>query len=389
MQSIMILGGETGSALGVVRSLGRRGIPIFVGGCYSRPLSGYSKYAKHRFRYAVKLEEAHQQVMETIKRWHPDVLLPVMDHAWSLVYARFDDYAKHTKIIPCPDAALRSEVNDKSRLAKIANEHGVLTPKTLRLRSLDETLSLRDELPYPLLLKPVQGSSGSGIHKVRDPKELEDALREWETIPLIQEFVEGEDLELTILAAHGNALAGSAYLGLRNYPLPYGPPVAARTIHDERLMAVGTKLLRSLKYHGVAHLDFRRDRRDGEPKLLDFNTRLAGTNEISTCTGVDFAWLLYRMATAQKVEPHFDYEIDVEFRWLLLGEIRHLAQTNRKGAAFRSLMRWKGVRTNVSLSDPLPHAIEALNFLQDKGSNAARRIRSWVRAIRARRSEGG
>ena len=181
---------------------------------------------------------------------------------------------------------------------------------------------------YPALLKPAESTAGEGIQRVNSAADLSEALRHFDSPPMIQEVVQGDDLELTSLCLHGTPIAGSTYLSLRNAPLPFGPPVGCRTIRDDQLMDAGIRLLRDLRYHGVAHLDFRRDRRDGQPKLLDFNARLAGTDEISSFSGVNFSHLLYRIALGEEPEPCFDFEPGLEFRWLIFGELRHLMQTD-------------------------------------------------------------
>jgi hypothetical protein len=104
-------------------------------------------------------------------------------------------------------------------------------------------------------------------------------------------------------------------------------------------MQLGIKFLRGLKYHGVAHLDFRRDQRDGLPKLLDFNVRLAGTNEISTRSGVDFALMLYKLALGEHAMPCFAYETGLEFRWVLFGDIQYLLCTPHKYKTLLELAR--------------------------------------------------
>jgi predicted ATP-grasp superfamily ATP-dependent carboligase len=299
-----------------------------------------------------------------------------MDHAWSLVYSHYDDFSEHTQVVPCPDPVLRSELSDKASLLKTASAYGVPTPKTFVPSSLDEAFTLRHDLPYPVLLKPAHGTGGVGIQLASDPTGFENALRDTELAPTIQEFIEGDDLELTVLSDHGEPLAGSAYVTLRNRPLPYGPPVACRTIRDEHLMSIGTTFLQELRYHGVAHLDFRRDRRDGQPKLLDFNVRLAGSNEISTRTGVDFALMLYQMALGRRVAPCFEYEVNTEFRWLMFGELQHLIQTPRKRAVIRDLMRWRDVQADISLTDPIPHMIDTFNVIADKSFGVV--CRHWA-----------
>jgi predicted ATP-grasp superfamily ATP-dependent carboligase len=181
---------------------------------------------------------------------------------------------------------------------------------------------------------------------------------------LIQDFVDGEDLELTILCFHGKPIAGSAYLSIRNAPLPFGPPVACLSIKDDALMRIGCDFLQNIGFHGVAHLDFRRDRRDGIPKLLDFNVRIAGTNDISLHTGVDFGFMLYQLAIGEQVTPCFNYEIGREFRWFMPGELRHFIQTPFKLKTVMELMKWRQVSTDFSLSDPMPQAAMLIDLFR-------------------------
>ena len=285
-----------------------------------------------------------------------------MDESWRLVYAFYEEYADLTRVVPCPGRDVFEQMLNKQTMTERAERCGVPTPWTLCPVSREAALDARDEFPYPVLLKPVESTGGEGIRRVGHPDDLSAALCHFDSPPIIQEVVPGDDLELTLLCLHGTPLAGSTYLSLRNAPLPFGPPVACRTIRDDQLMNAGIRLLRELDYHGVAHLDFRRDRRDGEPKLLDFNARLAGTDEIFSMSGVNFSHLLYRIALGEEPEPCFGVETGVEFRWLLFGELRHLMQTDQRMATMRELLRWKNVSTNLRLSDPLPHVAHLLGL---------------------------
>ncbi len=125
-------------------------------------------------------------------------------------------------------------------------------------------------------------------------------------------------------------------------------------------MAAGIRLLEALQYHGVAHLDFRRDQRDGRPKLLDFNARLAGTDEISTVSGINFSLLLYQLALGTEPDACFAARRDVEFRWLS-GELRHLLASSQKVSDIKALLRWRGVSTNFWLTDPLPGLAQVID----------------------------
>ena len=367
--SIMVLGGQHRNALEIVRHLGQLGIPVFVGGDSRFARANYSRYAQRRFVYPsfgsigrssrTRLEAAHDVVLRRVRDWRPDVLLPTMDENWRLVY---DEYAALTRVVPCPGGDVFEEMLNKKTMTKRAERCGVSTPWTLCPESAEAALNVHDQIPYPVLLKPLQSTAGEGIRRMERAADLSSALRYYTTRPMMQEVVSGDDLELTLLCLHGTPTAGSAYLSLRNAPLPFGPPVACRTIRDDQLMDAGIRLLRDLGYHGVAHLDFRRDRRDGEPKLLDFNARLAGTGEISWESGVPFSYLLYQLALGEKPETCLNGKTGLEFRWLIFGELRHLMQSDRKLAVVRDLLKWTDVSTNWSLRDPLPHLAHLLSL---------------------------
>jgi predicted ATP-grasp superfamily ATP-dependent carboligase len=355
---VMVLDGETRATLGVVRSLGRKGVPIIVGSNSRLGQSGFSRYAHRRFSYPCPsqgMEAAHSVILEQVRAMRPRVLMPVFEEGWAVVYEFYDEYESLAAIVPNPGRELFGEVTDKDRLTELARIWGVPVPRSFRPQTVDEALALAHSLPYPVLLKPQQSTAGRGILRVDDDQQFRRIIPQMQDVPLIQERIEGEDLELTILCVHGEPIAGSAYVSLRNAPLPYGPPIACRTIKDETLMRIGMDFLRNIRYHGVAHLDFRADNRDGQPKLLDFNARLAGTNEISLRSGVDFGHMLYMLALGERPGSSFEYQLGLEFRWYLLGEFRHLAATSEKVRTLQSLLKWRHVAADVSFSDPLPH----------------------------------
>jgi predicted ATP-grasp superfamily ATP-dependent carboligase len=347
LPSLMVLDGESRITLGIVRSLGRRGIPIMVGSDSPLGKSGFSRYAQERFNYNLKegLQTAHQRIIEKVKSFRPDILMPTFNEGWSIVHSFFEEYSALTTLVPNPGPQLFERLSDKGYLKLLAEQHGVPIPKTLMPDTKEEVIALVKTLEFPVLFKPRRSNSGIGIQRVSNKDQLSVAASKFQDVPIIQEQIEGEDLEFTALCNHGEPLACSVYLNLRNAPLPYGPPVACRTVRDDDLMKVGIEFLKKIGYHGVAHLDFRRDKKDGHAKLLDFNPRLAGTNDVSIASGIDFALMLYRLAAGDSVSPIFDYELDSEFRWVN-GELKHFAQSTHKGKIFRNWLCWRNVSTD-------------------------------------------
>jgi predicted ATP-grasp superfamily ATP-dependent carboligase len=360
---ILVLDGQFRAALGVVRSLSQKGLSIVVGSNKTLAITNYSRYIKKHFTYihdTDDLEKAHCTILEQVKSLRPKVLMPIMNPSWSIIYTFYDDYRHITKIVPNPGQDVFNNLFDKSYLAEVCKRYGVPIPKTYMPENMHDAISLIDKLPYPVLLKPKKGQGGFGINRVDKKKDLLSILSVYSEMPIIQELIDGEDLELTLLCIKGEPIAGSVYLSIRNYPLPYGPPVACRTIEDDSLMDLGMNFLRKLKYNGVAHLDFRRDRNDDKAKLLDFNVRIAGTNEMSIYSGVDFGYLLYRLSMGEDVKRIFKYETGKQFRWLIFGDLQYLVATSEKWKTVKDFLRWKNVSTNFSITDPLPSIVPIL-----------------------------
>ncbi len=357
LPSLMVLDGETRAALGIIRSLGEKGIPIIVGSNDSLGRSAFSKYIQKSFVYPppeAGISAVHQTILKQVRALKPDILMPVFDQGWDVIHNYYEEYESLAAIVPNPGKKLYRHLSNKEILTSYALNHGVPVPAAHQPKTIKEALSLKDSLVYPVILKPHGGTAGAGICRVDRKELLADSLKKFQHVPLIQEYIEGEDLELTILCNRGEPMAGSAYLSLRNAPLPFGPPVACLSIRDDDLMKIGCDFLKRIGFHGVGHLDFRRDRRDGIPKLFDFNVRVAGTNDISIRSGVDFGFILYRLAANQEVSSCFDYEIGREFRWFMPGELRYFLQSRHKTQTIRHWLKFQKVSTDFSLTDPMP-----------------------------------
>ena len=382
---LMVLEGNGRATLGVVRSLGRLGIPLYVGSDDRLPKSGLSRYATRRFGYPPKeagIDAMHAAIIDRVRAWRPAVLMPVGgSEGWATVFAHYDEYTALTRVVASPSHEQYDRLDeDKVHLLDLAARHGVSCPRTFRPRTIEEALDLRGALPYPVIVKPPRGTGGVGVRKVEDARALAAALVQSVEVPIIQEFIAGEDVELTLLCTHGESLAGSVYRSLRTFPIPFGPSTACVTVRDDALMELGIRFLRKLSYHGVAHMDFRRDPHDGQAKLLDFNPGLTGTNDVSLASGVNFALMLYRIALGQPVEPQFTYAVGLEYRWLLYGEVLHLLTSPHKGQVLPLMLRGGQIRTNVQLTDPLPHVTEGITLIRRHFS------RWWGRRTRTRRA---
>ncbi len=94
-------------------------------------------------------------------------------------------------------------------------------------------------------------------------------------------------------------------------------------------------------------VEFKHDARDGTPKLLEINGRFWGSLQLAVDAGIDFPYLLYRLAVDGDVEPAFSYETGVRLRWWF-GDLDWLLLRLRAGGPVGG--RLKAIREFLSPS---------------------------------------
>lgn len=94
------------------------------------------------------------------------------------------------------------------------------------------------------------------------------------------------------------------------------------TSPPEEGIAATRRLLDSLRWHGVAMVEFKLDR-TGRLWLMEINARLWGSLQLAIDCGADFPWWLYQLALGSPADPPAHYEIGRRLRWWL-GDLDNL-----------------------------------------------------------------
>src|SRR5204863_8847694 len=90
------------------------------------------------------------------------------------------------------------------------------------------------------------------------------------------------------------------------------------------LREAGLAVLRALRWHGVAMVEFR-VRADGVPVFLEVNGRFWNSLPLAVYAGADFPAALAELAGRGDTAARFDYQVGIRCRWLL-GDFRHLIE---------------------------------------------------------------
>jgi predicted ATP-grasp superfamily ATP-dependent carboligase len=126
-------------------------------------------------------------------------------------------------------------------------------------------------------------------------------------------------------------------------------------VHHPQIEELGIRLLRALQWYGVAMVEFKVDPRDNQPKLMELNPRFWGSLALAIHAGVDFPYLLYKMAMGEEFDPALDYKEGVRCRWLLPGDILHFLTNPQRFHLTPSFFQFRGMAYDIlSRDDPMP-----------------------------------
>lgn len=297
--SILVVGAESILALPVIRSLGT--LPEVIMHTLSaqngsRSISERSRYitSLHRFGSTDK-EERTNELLAVIEEMEADILLPVEEEYVRWVITLKQRLETRVCLPPLPSLHLFDSLVHKGSLGRLLKRYDFPGPA---IHSISSTPA---EAGYPCLLKPVRGSSGHGIKRIENRYELIRYLNEINPEKyILQEYIPGEDIGCSLLAEDGDLKALTIQKKAGGEEL--GVATALEFTQDGAIEEYTRLLLRLTGYSGWANLDFRRDRRDGQVKLLDFNARFWLSLSGSQAAGVDFSRLICRMTLGEKID---------------------------------------------------------------------------------------
>jgi predicted ATP-grasp superfamily ATP-dependent carboligase len=360
---VLVTDGHFRKTLAVVRSLGRKGIPVTVGERTYLNTSFFSKYCFKRLVYPSPRRSPDQFIdfiLKEIKKAYYDCLFPMEEETLLLLAKYHSEISQYTYLL-CPDSKKIEFVRDKRNLMQFAEAHGIPMPKTY-YHPLTQALPL-DSIPIPAVIKPRISSGSFGIVYVKREEDLIPAyqcVHEQFPFPLIQEWIPdgGGVFGLSALFDEAsNIKAAFVHKKLRMYPVQGGPSTLREGVDHPQIMEIGLSLLKSLNWVGVAMVEFKVDPRDGIPKLMEINPRFWGSLQLAIVSGVDFPYLILRMARKESFEPVVRYEVGKRSRWLLLGDILHFLNNPNRLHLHPSFFHFFDPDTSydiISKDDPLP-----------------------------------
>lgn len=362
--------------LAAVRSLGRRGAHVLVGSDAFWGQAFYSRYSKGRLRYPnprVDLDLFAETLRDHLEREKPDVLLPGNDYI-TLAVSQRRELLEPLAPIPIPDNEALEIAHDKAKTFELARSLGLRIPETHQPQSEQELETLAREIDYPCVVKLRSGGGSVGLRYPRDPATLLRAFSERPVAddivfaggePLIQQYIDGEIHDVNCLFSHGEPRALVTHRRIRTFPKSGGRGIYEETTDEPDIREQAVALLKALRWHGPAEVEFLREKGTGTPYLMEINGRFWGSLDLAIHAGVDFPWLACKLAVDGDVPAVTKYSVGVRYRWLIpFGVSSALEEPPWSRDLWRFWFPPRGTFSDVQLDDPLPLFAESAHVLK-------------------------
>jgi D-aspartate ligase len=310
----IVIGGDY-RGLGLARSLGRRGVPVWVLWEQEERLATASRYARRSVAIGRRGEPLHEELLriareEGLAGW---ALFPTSDHTVAALARAYNELAKVFKMTTSPWDVLRW-AHDKRLTLRLAQTAGIESPRTLFPRDRIELAALDCE--FPVILKPAVKEdfnrfTAAKAWRVDDKRSLAARYDEAclfvprETI-MVQEFIPGGggcQLSFAALCSEGEPLASIVARRTRQFPPDFGrASTFVETVDEPGVIEASLRILAAMGATGLVEVEFKRDPRTGALKLLDVNPRAWGWHTVGAKAGVDFPYLLWQLVHGDPVQ---------------------------------------------------------------------------------------
>jgi predicted ATP-grasp superfamily ATP-dependent carboligase len=319
---VLVIDGGSRADLGLVRSLGFAGIRVHLLTTGRASVTAQSRYVTqtHAFPHSSAPDaERVARIRAVAKSLSARPVLLASGDRTLRFLSRCRDQIADVVDHDLPDDRTVANCLDKSRFARVAARLALPVPKTWIPRNLATMQALAPRLEYPVFVKPAHGEAAANL-----PPQVRRAGKGWQvksaaeliasyrlfarhgmTEIVVQEYIHGPDSELASVHVYvdprGRVVGSFTGMKARAWPPDAGVGTAVTSRRNEQLISAATQIVGKMRYTGFAILQFKRDARKNEFRLIEINCRYGTWTELPSRCGCNFPVAAYAAITGQRV----------------------------------------------------------------------------------------
>ena len=318
---VVVLVSSQHGGLGIIRSLGREGIPV-----YGIHQSKWEPAARSRFLQRVLVWDFSSAAADDSVKFLLElaqtigkrlVLIPTSDITAGVV-AGNAGALRAQYLLATPSSEVVHQFSCKKRTHDLCQKLGVATAATALVQSKEEALDFARTWKFPVIVK---GQDGAFLQKKNENARVAIVGGEQELLNIfdlnsnggdpgliLQEYIAGDDDTVWMFNGYFNeqseCLFGATGRKLRQFPAHRGSTSLGICEKNETVQAQTARLMEAVRYRGPLDMGYRFDARDGQYKLLDVNPRIGSTFRLFAAeNGLDVSRVLYLHLTQQTIPP--------------------------------------------------------------------------------------
>ena len=305
---VIVLGGSHGG-LALTRSLTKYNIPVLVLTMDSSESGLKSRFIKNwRVCPHPRDEEAFIDYLLNLEdELDGALIMPTSDY-FATPVSRHKERLSSRFIVAVSDWEHTKIFLEKDATYRLASELDVPHPHFTQPTTMDELDAQIDHMKLPIMIKPVHSHSFSSKFstKLFINETIEELRTNFQRVldvgeeVVVSEIIPGNDYKTLetvqiYIDSKGDVAATFCCIKFRQMPPMYGVIRAGSSIQPSQdLIDLGLKLLQGIDYRGYASIEFKRDPRDNQLKLIEVNIRALQMSQLAIASGVNFPYIIYQ-----------------------------------------------------------------------------------------------
>jgi predicted ATP-grasp superfamily ATP-dependent carboligase len=316
---VVVLVSSQHGGVGIIRSLGREGIPVYGVHQDSWEPAAFSRFLRRVFRwdFSSAPEADSLSFLRDVARQigRQPLLVPTSDTT-ALFVAENAAVLEREYLFSTPSAEVVRCFVSKLQTFDLCRKLRIPTAETASPQSREEVVNFAQTVGFPLVVK---GEYGEFLGRTGTRLRVEMVAGENELLDvfhlnaatgrpgiILQEYIPGGDDAIWMFNGYFNdqsrCLFGATGRKLRQFPPHRGSTSLGMCATNDAVEIQTKRLMRAVGYRGPLDVGYRFDARDGQYKLLDANPRIGSTFRLFRAkNGLDVARALYLDLTGQSI----------------------------------------------------------------------------------------
>ncbi|WP_339147762.1 MULTISPECIES: ATP-grasp domain-containing protein [unclassified Sutcliffiella] len=256
---------------------------------------------KHYTISSVRNENYISEIINICKEENINLVVPLIDPELTILSKSLNCFEEIGVKVLVSSEELNNIANNKVDTYNFFIENNILTPKVYNVQEINE-------ITYPIVIKPFDGSSSKGVTIVKNVREL-SFFREYIPNAMIQEYVVGKEYTVDVmLDFSGNIITIVPRLRIETRA---GEVSKGRTVKDIEIINAAKEVVEKLPgAMGCITLQcFKKD--DGSIVFIEINPRFGGGIPLSIGAGANFALWTIQILRGNSIKYSSSWKEDV------------------------------------------------------------------------------